>query len=792
MTERADRIALLRLHLPADTFAARMAKAEQEAVHLAEIQRRVSGGETVKVAVAAVTPEREYASVVRRLNQWRADGVMGLVDGRLPPKQVALPVDIDVIIEATARAMPKARSPEIAAHLKAQHGLVVSETKIKDCLSKVGLSRPVGAPPIRRSAKATAPAPTIEAPTGVTTAPCWAAGAALMSVLDAQVGASRDLATAIVDCAKALPAPVEPVEDHRADRDRRGRFLASYNRARPRRFAKVGSKFESVYLRWRHKDPATLRVRSVALKWTRLKVLALLFTPLVVERGKLPELQYGLDDRLGQLVGRPYRASTLEKATREWKLCGAADAMARAFLRHVIRTSPEPRDAATGAVVLYGDATVNPWWTAGHARCAKVSRRGKVMPAVTTITLNNGLGTPVRYTAASGQVYLPDVLPRLLDDYEDEAGPGAVRRVVVFDRECHAVAFFKQLGDRHTFIIALRSNVTGVNAKFRDVGAWVPIADGAEVCDGFLTLRDRRAGEEDLEVRVVGFRRRPTQAVLWLATNAVHDVFAAADVVRLYLGRWPCQERQYRDSQGRIGFGRLHGYGKEEVAHVAVVSRLDHIDATLTKLEPELARIEAAAAELRPDHDAAVQAAQSATAAESAALTRLEVVGPEQMEEAVHAWRSVRVTASAARTLAARQAKKFDALTRRKERAELQRSKLEDERERLAANTTILTVDTELDEIMLGIKCMFIHLGQRLLREYLDLKLEMDSLIRRVLTLPGEMDLDDHGQTVAVRIYRNPKDPVVTAAVERAVGLLNKGSGGPKLGLMDPPKGWIR
>ena len=768
-----------------------MAKAEQEAGPLEEIQRRVSAGETLVEAVAAVTPELKYASVVRRFNLWRKDGVMGLVDCRLPPKQVALPVNIAELIEASARSMPRARSPQIAAHLRAHHDLVVSETKIKDTLAKLGLSQPVGAPPVRRTAKAAAPAPA-EATATLTTVAFWAAGASLMSALDAQVGASRDLATAIVDCAKALPAPLAPVEDDRADRDRRGRFVASYNRARPRRFAKVGSKFESVYLRWRHKDPETLRVRSVAVKWTRLKVLALLFTPLVVERGKLPELQYGLDDRLGQLTGRSYRASTLEKATREWKLVGAADAIARAFLRHIIRTSPEPRDPVTGAVVLYGDATVNPWWTAGHARCAKVSRRGKVMPAVTTITLNNGLGTPVRYTAASGQAYLPDVVPRLLDDYEETAGLGAVRRVVVFDRECHAVGFFKQLGERYTFIIALRSNVTGANARFRDVSAWSPTAGEAEVCDGFLTLRDRRPGEADLEVRVVGFRRRPTQAVLWLATNAANDVFEASDVVRLYLGRWPCQERQYRDSLGRIGFGRLHGYGKEEVAHVAVVSRLEHIDATLTKLEPELAQFEAAAAELQPGHDDAMQAALTATAAESAALTRLEVVGPAQLEEAVNAWRELRVTASAARTLAARQAKKFDALKKRKDRAELQRSKLEDERERLAANTTILTVDTELDEIMLGIKCMFIHLGQRLLREYLDLKLEMDSLIRRVLTLPGEMDVDASGQAVAVRIYRNPKDPVVTAAVERAVGLLNKGSGGPKLGLMDPPKGWIR
>ncbi len=770
-----------------------MAAAEAEAGPLAEIDRRVSGGETARAVIREVLPDQGYPSVVRRLNRWRADGVAGLVEGRLPPKQVALPIDIDVLIEAVARAIPKARSPEIAAHLKAHHNLVVSESKIRDRLHELGMSRPVGAPSNRAPStpKTSAPAPA-PAPTGLTTVSCWAAGAALMSVIDTQVGASRDLAEAIVGCAKALPDPIEPMEDDRADRDERGRFLGSYNRARPRRFAKVGSKFESVSFRWRHKNPATLRCRSVAVKWTRLKVLALLFTPLVVERGKLPELQYGLDDRLGQLVGRPYAASTLEKATREWKLCGAANAMASAFLQHVVRTSPEPRDPVTGAVVLYGDATVNPWWTSGHARCAKVSRRGKVMPAVTTVTLNNGLGTPVRYAALSGQAYLPEVLPRLLEEYEEAAGPDAVQRVVVFDRECHAVGFFKQLRDRYTFIIPLRSNVTGPNAKFRDVGAWIPTPDGAEVCEGFLTLRDRRPGEADLEVRVVGFRRRPTQPVLWLATNAALDVFFAVDVARLYLGRWPNQERQYRDAQGRIGFGRLHGYGKEEVVHLAVVSRLEEIDATLTKLEPEILRYEAAVAESGPEHAAASQAAEAATAAEAASLKRLEVVGPTQLELAVNAWRELRVTASAARASAARQAKTFDALKKRRDRVEMQRSKLSEERERLAENTTILTVDTELDDIMLGIKCMFIHLGQRLLRGYLGLKLEMDSLIRRVLTLPGEMDIDASGQTVAVRIYRNPKDPEVTAAVARAVELLNGGSSGPKLGWMDPPKGWIR
>lgn len=790
MPTRTERLALVQQRLPAAAYAKRLLLARELADAFAEIQRRCADGETARAACRAVLPERRYGSVMRLLRQWQAEGLDALIDCRLPPKQVALPANIDVLIEAVARALPRAGSPEIVAHLLAHHGVRVSEAKVRARLRAVGLARPPGPPPSRRPPATGGREVAQTEPT--TTVPCGAAGAALLTALDGKAGGTRDLAEAIVACAQALPEPEAPVEDDRADRDEKGRFLPTYNRARARRFAKVGSRFESVRSRWRHKDPATLRCASADVKWTRLKLLTLLLTPLVIERARLPELQYGLDDRLGQLVGRPYRPSTLDKHLREWKLIGAAEAMGSAFLHHLLRTAPEPRDAATGVVVLYGDGTVNPYWTAGHARSAKVSRRGRAMPAVTTVTLNNGLGTPVRFAAVPGHIYLPDIMPRLLDEYEAAAGPDTLRRVVVLDRESHAVAFFKQLGQRYTFIIALRSNVTGPSAAFRDVGLWAGFQGGAEVCDAFLTLRDRRAGQADLEVRAVGFRRRPDGPVLWLATNGERELLTAADIARLYLGRWPNQERVYRDAQGRVGLGRLHGYGKEEIEHVAVVTRLEVVDATLDRLAPELARLRDSVDELTPEYQAAKQAAEEAGRAEIRALKALERASPEAESAIAASWRTLRAAAAAATKVFAERAKTHAVVTSRAERLERKEGALLAERETLARNTMILTVDTELDEIMLAIKCLFIHLSQRLLREYLGMKLELDSLIRRVLTLPGELDVDKRGRAVAIRIYRNPKDPEATAAVEQAIARLGHQSNGVPLAIMDPPGRWIR
>jgi len=61
-----------------------------------------------------------------------------------------------------------------------------------------------------------------------------------------------------------------------------------------------------------------------------------------------------------------------------------------------------------------------------------------------------------------------------------------------------------------------------------------------------------------------------------------------------------------------------------------------------------------------------------------------------------------------------------------------------DERDKLAGRTESVTVDTELDEILTAFKLTFFNLCRSLQREYLGTKMETESLIAHVLTLPGQ------------------------------------------------------
>ncbi|MBW2258380.1 MAG: hypothetical protein JRI25_27825 [Deltaproteobacteria bacterium] len=123
------------------------------------------------------------------------------------------------------------------------------------------------------------------------------------------------------------------------------------------------------------------------------------------------------------------------------------------------------RDERTGAVLLYIDAKTKPLWTHHWTRATKVSDTGRVMPAVTTMTLHSGAGTPLVYRSWSGRVSLPVEATKFLDTYEEHAGEGTARRVVVMDREAHAVWLFKELADHgRLYIVPLRLDPPQIRA----------------------------------------------------------------------------------------------------------------------------------------------------------------------------------------------------------------------------------------------------------------------------------------------------------------------------------------
>jgi len=70
--------------------------------------------------------------------------------------------------------------------------------------------------------------------------------------------------------------------------------------------------------------------------------------------------------------------------------------------------------------------------------------------------------------------------------------------------------------------------------------------------------------------------------------------------------------------------------------------------------------------------------------------------------------------------------------------------------------TEIFTVDTELDEILTAYKLTFLNLSRYLQRHYLGTKMETETLITHVLTLPGQRVVT--ASTETIQIWRQPRE----------------------------------
>ena len=67
---------------------------------------------------------------------------------------------------------------------------------------------------------------------------------------------------------------------------------------------------------------------------------------------------------------------------------------------------------------------------------------------------------------------------------------------------------------------------------------------------------------------------------------------------------------------------------------------------------------------------------------------------------------------------------------------------------------------------------LFLNLVNVLRRDHLDTTMETETLIRAVLTLPGERRIT--ADTETIRIYPHKRDPAAMEAVEKATASLNK------------------
>jgi hypothetical protein len=541
----------------------------------------------------------------------------------------------------------------------------------------------------------------------------------------------------------------------------------------------VAPKFRAAEETRQERDLQEMRTANTSYRAFHRKVVSLVMLPVVTDSPRWAALRHWQGDHLGELAGYPYQPATLEKFLGELKLGGVGEAgleSVASFWADPEKIGPEPIE---GAAVLYADGTTKPIWTHDFSRCGKVSSLGgRVMPATSTIALHAGCGTPLLYHSYSGSVSLPGEIQGLLRRWEDLAGEGTARRLIVMDREAHAVWLFKELDPDWLYIVPLRSSVTGPNARFEDVGPWGPYGDaGDEAREGYLWLNDSRKGEKPLRTRVVARKRHRTGKEAWYATNTPGDAFGPSIVLDLYFKRWPAQEHVFRDGSGRVGLNVHYGYGRRQVDNVAVIDRIEKLEGKVRKeqatseqalaqatataeqhrMQAEaVANVEARLAELQHDTDQAV-----ATKSEQASHFRTDYRTSRALQDGVSSMREKAEALAVEHVLLVETAK---AAAQATEAATT-------EIERRAAKTRIFTIDVELDEVMTGFKLTFMNLAAYFLAHYLGgKKAELDTLIRAVLTLPGERVRTSSKETI--RIYRQTRDREYMPLVEEACRLL--------------------
>ena len=533
--------------------------------------------ESERAAVLRKFPKGSRANLRRWRDRYKEFGFDGLVDWRVPPVEPPMPKQVEAAICGLRQANLNVDVAVIVQHVAKYHAYTTSETVVKRVLRANGLARRRG--PV--SGAVVCNEQRLEL-----------GGMKLVEAALVGTGYLKALAVAVQEQLAEVPLPDEPSLGDLTDRDECGRFLPSYNeRYRKSEDDAIGPGFASVESKRVGLDPSRLHISGARYEIIEQKMLALMTSPLL-GGGRWDGIRAARGNLLEELCGFAYMPSTLDLFSRELKYVGVSNTLWEVHARIWLEQTAQWGNARNAAV-LFVDATNKPVWTDLFSQSSKVSSVGKVMPALETVSFHSGYGVPLWMVTHSGRTPLVNAVPKLLDKLSEINDGAEIDRIVVIDAEGNSVPFLKKLEKgppARAWITRLKPELVDGKHIFNRTN-YQAYRDGDRVRVGLVDLNDPEVKGGTFRVRIVEIERRTKGTITYLGASTLLEErdWAAAEISDLYFERWPMQEADFRAVNQALGFKQVHGYGKQLVDNVAVVTKLDELAQKITKEQEQVA-----------------------------------------------------------------------------------------------------------------------------------------------------------------------------------------------------------
>ena len=729
-------------------------------------------------ALTARAPGESERAVLRRLEgaartnlrRWQKRyakyGFDGLVDWRLPPGIPPMPPEVRAAVCTLRRADPNVDVGVIVEHVAKYHQFATSETTVKRVLLEEGLARRRG--------------PAAGAGHGGERH-LELGGMKLVEAALEQTGYLKALSAAVSEQLAAVPSPQSAQPVDRTDRDECGRFLPSYNdRYRKNSDDAIGPGYASIDTKRAGLDPGRLHVNAAQQALIERKMLALM-TSHLLGGGRWDGIRVARGALLEELCGFAYMPSTLDLFSRELKYVGVSSTLwevhARLWLAQTRAWGSE-----RNAVVLYVDETNKPVWTDLFSQSSKVSSVGRVMPSLESVCFHSGYGVPLWLVTHSGRLPMVKAVPQMLTQFRELHDGAEVGRIVVIDAEGNSVPFLKQLEQGspcRAWVTRLKPSLMEGKRIFNRTN-YRPYRDGDRVRVGLVDLNDPEARGKTFRVRVVEVERRSKNMVTYLGASTLLEEreWKAPELADLYFDRWPKQEANFRAVNQALGLKQVHGYGKQLVDNVSVVTELDELDQKLLtgqqhveqntedlkQQRHQLRQQHVQLGRLQRRHETVTRHLQDRLTGGQRITPKLRQMATEQKAVAEQLRRHTQAVS--------RSEKKATKLSSQLDR---QRQLLKQHQERkrtLDSRRRIFRHDVELDSIFSVLKFGLVLTILFVLKEYFgDARMEPITFLERVATLPARLRVLPDIEILTFEY--NQRDPDVMALLSQHCDAIN-------------------